>query len=149
VGAVLAAFFFVGLLLLVAPATVVHQTVPGADGANPNKGGAAMFTVLSLLLLSLPVPLAAVGTTILGFVAVGEIRHSNGRLVGLGLAFLDAVLFPTLLIGSVVIAAVCILSSPNDRVFAGICSAGLVVVISIIAWTLLWRSISRPPKPTQ
>jgi hypothetical protein len=144
VGAVLAAIFFVGMLLLVAPTMVVHQTVPGADRADSNTGGPAMFMVLYLLLLSLPVLLAAVGTTILGIVAVGEIRHSNGRLVGLGLAFLDAVLFPTLLLGSMVIAAACILSSPDERVVAGICSAALVGVVIIIVWIQLWRSVSRP-----
>ena len=36
------------------------------------------------------------GTTILGWIAVSQIRHSGGRLYGLGLAVFDALLFPLL-----------------------------------------------------
>ena len=35
--------------------------------------------------------------TILGIVAINDIRHSQGRLRGLGLAFVDALLFPALI----------------------------------------------------
>ncbi len=52
----------------------------------------ARFTLLPLGLL------APFGTTILGWVAVGRIRRSEGRLFGLGLALLDGLLFPLLVL---------------------------------------------------
>jgi len=42
--------------------------------------------------------LAPFATTILGWIAVGQIRRSAGRLHGLGLALADGLLFPLLLL---------------------------------------------------
>jgi hypothetical protein len=47
----------------------------------------------ALLLLWLTAPF---GTTLLGWVAIAQIRRSGGRLYGVGLAFLDGMLFPLL-----------------------------------------------------
>ena len=55
-----------------------------------------MFTVLPLGLL------APFGTTILGAVALAQIRHSAGRLYGLALALFDTVLFPLLLLDGLI-----------------------------------------------
>jgi serine/threonine protein kinase len=49
--------------------------------------------LLSLLPLGLTAPF---GTTLLGWLAMAQIRRSAGRLYGLGLAFFDGVVFPTL-----------------------------------------------------
>jgi hypothetical protein len=44
------------------------------------------------------------GTTILGFVAISHIRHSAGRLYGMGLALFDALLYPLLALDVAIIA---------------------------------------------
>jgi len=41
---------------------------------------------------------APFGTTILGWIAISQIRHSAGKIYGLGLAFFDGLLFPLLLL---------------------------------------------------
>src|SRR5690606_26713275 len=41
---------------------------------------------------------AVIGTTILGIIAIGQIRNSGGRLRGHGLATFDALLFPLIAI---------------------------------------------------
>jgi predicted Ser/Thr protein kinase len=46
------------------------------------------------------------GTTICGAVAVSRIRHSGGRLYGLGLAVFEALLFPLLLLDAAIMAGV-------------------------------------------
>ena len=46
---------------------------------------------------------APFGATILGAVSISQIRHSAGRLYGLGLALFDALLFPLLLLDWVIV----------------------------------------------
>jgi hypothetical protein len=48
--------------------------------------------------------LAPFGTTILGCVAISNIRHSRGRLIGLPLAVADTLFFPLLLLDSLIFA---------------------------------------------
>ncbi|MHC4311838.1 MAG: hypothetical protein ACYSW3_05140 [Planctomycetota bacterium] len=47
------------------------------------------------------------GTTILGMISITQIRHSAGRLYGMGLALFDALLFPVLAL-NIAIIAVCL-----------------------------------------
>jgi hypothetical protein len=49
--------------------------------------------------------LAPFATTILGCVAISQIRHSRGRLYGLALALADALLFPLLALDAILVAA--------------------------------------------
>ena len=46
---------------------------------------------------------APFGATILGAISISQIRHSAGRLYGLGLALFDALLFPLLLLDAVIV----------------------------------------------
>jgi hypothetical protein len=109
---------------------------------------------------------APFGTTILGGVAISQIRYSRGRLYGLGLALVDALLYPLLaldiLIGFACYAlfhllryAIWTQSSPSAvwRFIAD--SPGcehilpvLIVLISLvvdrIVFKRVWRMINRP-----
>ncbi len=58
----------------------------------------AILALLALLLGGT----AAFGTTILGVVAIGQIKRSRGRLYGMPLAVFDALVFPLLLLDMVV-----------------------------------------------
>jgi hypothetical protein len=77
------------------------------------------------LLIGLPGVLAPFGTTILGLVAISEIRHSRGRLTGLGLAFVDAVLFPLLLMNGAIFAMIFIPLLPSNVGWQGAMGFGL------------------------
>ncbi|MCP4855213.1 MAG: hypothetical protein GY903_12040 [Fuerstiella sp.] len=69
------------------------------------RAGVSEEPAFAILMIGLPGLLAPSITTILGFMAVSEIRRSNGRLVGLGLAFADAALFPFLLLDCLIFGA--------------------------------------------
>lgn len=57
-----------------------------------------MLGTLSLLTLTAPF-----GTTILGLVSINDIQHSQRRITGLPLAVADSLLFPLLLLDSLVV----------------------------------------------
>ncbi|MHC4154711.1 MAG: hypothetical protein ACYST6_07295 [Planctomycetota bacterium] len=90
-GAFWAMFFFIALVL-----SVVSRRAVAVRGEGP-VGPAwwqyvLMFTVLPMGLT------APFGTTICGLISISQIRHSGGRLYGLGLAVVDTVVFPLLLL---------------------------------------------------
>ena len=69
----------------------VFYAMPGGAYAGP-----AWWQILLMVTL-LPLGVTApFGTTLLGWLAIAQIRRSAGRLYGLGLAFLDGMLFPLL-----------------------------------------------------
>lgn len=82
--------FVLALLVALYPAARV-SVEPGQPVPGPALR--QMVLMFPLLLLGLSAPF---GTTILGWTAVSQIRHSAGRLYGLGLAVFDGLLFPLL-----------------------------------------------------
>jgi hypothetical protein len=57
-----------------------------------------------LLLLLVPILAAPVGVPIMGYCAVQQIRHSAGRIYGLGLAMFSLLFFPLLLLDGLIVA---------------------------------------------
>jgi len=91
IGAVWAAvfsFFFYAMFVGVSRVEVLH--------GQPAPGPTWWQILLRFTLLPLGIA-APFGTTILGGIALAQIRHSAGRLYGLGLALFDTLLFPLLL----------------------------------------------------
>jgi tRNA A-37 threonylcarbamoyl transferase component Bud32 len=119
---------FVGLLYL-----------SGRFTLDPNQTPTLLLFVLKLPLLVVPFV-----ATILGFIAVSEIRHSQGRLIGLGLAFADAVFFPTLIAIAVPATLMCLDANPGSR-FGVLWGFGcfLTAVAAVVLW-FMWRSLNRP-----
>lgn len=104
-------------------------------------------TALLFLFVVLPCMVAPFVTTILGIMAISDIRQSAGRLTGLGLAFLDAVLFPSLIIDLLLIglSAFC---WPDDvpqnawfQVALLICTIAILIANGIVLGRL-WKSVS-------
>ena len=90
---------------------------------------------------------APFGTTILGFVAMNDIRHSHGRLCGLGLAFFDVLFFPLLVADALL--GVCIFQISRavlpaaDSSLHLLALAFLVILptnVALIVWC--WRRVS-------
>ena len=120
IGAAWCAFFFIfvlGSVMLVRveshptivehrPAGLAEAEVTGPDGGQPVQSvsklpqeAMAGVALKILFLIMLPLGLTApFGTTILGIVSIGDIRHSAGGLYGLPLALADALLFPLLVL---------------------------------------------------
>jgi len=62
--------------------------------------------VLTVLPLGLTAPF---GTTILGLMSISDIRHSNGRVIGMPLALADALGYPLLILDALIVAlSVCL-----------------------------------------
>ncbi|HIF01548.1 MAG TPA: hypothetical protein EYG03_09465 [Planctomycetes bacterium] len=98
-------------------------------------------------LIGLPGLLAPFITTILGFVAVSDIRRSNGRLVGLGLAFADAAFFPFLLLDALIFGACWFgiqdAGAPTETAaMLLLVMVTLLVVTNGLAGWWLWRKVS-------
>lgn len=112
-------------------------------------------------------PLAALGAsapfgaTILGWVAVAQIRHSAGRLYGLGLALADGLIYPLLALDGVLVALTLILMRvvwgqfwlstwPYNGSALAIWLMSVVLAVLVIAWIdyvivkRAWRAVNRP-----
>jgi tRNA A-37 threonylcarbamoyl transferase component Bud32 len=116
VGAAWAPFFFLALGAFFI--TIVPTTAPG-DGAP--AGGVALGKLIAVLgmLLGLTAPFA---TTILGALALHDIRHSRGRITGLPLALADALVYPLLLLTGAAVGVAALLIT---LVWAGAAALGL------------------------
>jgi serine/threonine protein kinase len=109
---------------------------------------------------------AAIGTTIIGWTAVSQIRSSAGRLHGLGLAVFDGLVFPLLALDGLIFWAWNIIfqmffpeffnggnivDQTTGRTISLLSIALLLALATsalvdfVIAWCI-WRALTRPPK---
>jgi predicted Ser/Thr protein kinase len=91
------------VLVFVALVFIHPRAEKGSPG--PTVFPAQVFMVVAGLFALVGV-MAPFGTTILGVVAIGQIRRSGNKLYGLPLAVFDAWLFPMLLLDSIILTAV-------------------------------------------
>ncbi|MCH7686938.1 MAG: hypothetical protein IH899_09695, partial [Planctomycetes bacterium] len=95
-----------------------------------------MFLGLSGLVISIL-------TTFLGIVAISDIRYSEGRLTGLGLAFFDAVFFPTLILNALMIGGPVVgLGMSKYIAWALLVTVLIAVLVDVIVLRLLWRKVT-------
>lgn len=156
-GAAWAPFFFILLLLLFMPHRVVRYEGQGPPGLTWWQY-LSRFTVLlaapSLIGLAAPF-----GTTILGLISISQIRHSAGKLYGLGLAVADTLVFPLLAMLGVTYWLVTLLN--KILVSANIYGVGhplnqkeTILGVTLIIWGVLawffgrwvWRAANKPLK---
>ena len=100
-----------------APAEAAHAEARHRGTFSPPVPAAAFSAWAWILVLTvLPIGLISpFGTTILGVMAISNIRHSEGRLIGLPLAVADALLYPLLIVDLLVVV---------------LCAAGLPVLLT-------------------
>jgi serine/threonine protein kinase len=141
--------------LLCVPAWILWQGYAATVFVNRGeyRGPTWLPTLLHFVLLPLALP-ATFGTTILGWVAVSQIRRSAGKLRGLLLAVSDSLLFPLLVLDYFIsyfiqelgIACGWWTQNYTDRTNA------ILTVSSLIAWLIAdgliirwaWRAANKP-----
>jgi predicted Ser/Thr protein kinase len=89
----------VTILSFVTVALIRYQ---GLGEASPNPPRWQLSLLIPALILGVAGPF---GTTILGWVAVSQIRRSDGRIHGLQLALFDGLVFPLMTLGAVIAMA--------------------------------------------
>ena len=155
VGAVWAALFPVSMLWYFTPPTFnAHAASQPPETAWWQIPLA--FLAVVILLLGVTAPF---GTTLLGAISISQIRHSAGRLYGLGLAVFDALLFPLLALYLLILTVPKVISAVIIKSTAGaepsMASVILVVIAAIFAIILAllldfliirwaWRAANRP-----
>jgi hypothetical protein len=114
-----------------------------------------LMLIVPLLLLGFS---SVFGTTILGFIAISHIRHSAGRLYGMGLALFDALLYPLLALDAAIIACcwlifripvVIPLPGVFRLVFALLLAGAICFIIDFIIVRRAWRKANKGLTPIQ
>ena len=156
VGACWAVFVVAGL----APMFIALHT--RVESVSPGLNWLVLFITLPLVLLGFTSPF---GTTILGWVAVSQIRRSAGKLHGLWLAVFDGLFFPLLALDAVIfglgwmVVKLLVVGQPGDVLTIGaelgmsfalwLC---LVTLISVVVdWLIIrrvWRALNGASKIT-
>ena len=109
----------------------------------PIPGPAEMMLVLLGVL-------AVFGTTILGIVSIIQIRHSEGRLYGMGLAFFDALLFPVLALNIAIIAVIMdIYEGTPSMLIMIIFGLAICGVLDFFLIRYAWRKANAGLEPAQ
>jgi len=132
-------------------------------GSSPPGDGKWLW-----LLLRIAPPLgytAALGTTILGWIAVSQIRRSAGKLYGLGLAVFDGLLFPLLALNTFIGGAWLFVfkfyadfhANPanvnrpfdgtlvhNAKLFALLLAVATIIPLNFWIIRRVWRAVNKP-----
>jgi predicted Ser/Thr protein kinase len=142
-GALLAAVSALALLVLAGIGSVyaVRRGNPG-----PTSVTVVLFPIL---LIGLPTVIGGIAATIVGCLAIHDIRASQEKLTGLGLAFADAMLFP-LLLGYALLTGLIFLATngltidppQSDFVASLVIAALLWLPAAFIITRRLWRKVS-------
>ncbi|HWB60141.1 MAG TPA: hypothetical protein VG733_11660, partial [Chthoniobacteraceae bacterium] len=102
----------------------------------------ALLILVPLALIGLSGPFA---TTILGCIAISQIRRSNGKIHGLGLAVFDALFYPLLALAGIILLLVRL--APPSFMYGRI--VVLPLAAAVFAWLAtvivrrVWRAASR------
>jgi len=131
----------------------VSVEVPAVSAPRVSLIGLMLIVPFLLLAVS-----SVFGTTILGFVAISHIRHSAGRLYGMGLALFDALIFTLLALDAAIIACSWLVFRipvvlPLPGVFRlgfALLVAGVICIVIdffIVRWA--WRKANKGLVPVQ
>ncbi len=107
----------------IAPAPL--PAVTWASGITPM----AMLVLFPLLAVAVSAPF---GATILGIVAISQIRQSSGRLYGMPLAIFDTLVYPLLLLDVLIVGLVRTVLTHENASDVQIAVAGLIACAAAI-----------------
>jgi serine/threonine protein kinase len=135
------------LCVVVCLAAIVLQSV--GRGTTSLHGLFAQIAFVMFGFLLLIVAAAPFGTTILGWVAVSQIRRSAGKLHGLWLAVFDGLLFPLLAVDAVIggIWIFILKVVFMDHLMIPVCALltlATIVGIDYLIIRAVWRAVNNP-----
>ena len=124
---------------------------PAATGGDRGPTRLAMLSIWLVWLLGAS---AQLGTTILGWVAVTQIRRSAGNIRGLRLAVFDGLLFPLLVLDAIIAWLVYdgfvamgmepgVTMEKSGAVFIVLLTLTFVVALDVVIVWLVWRAVNR------
>ncbi len=136
-GAVWALFGFAALFMMM---FAYHAAEGGAEPSLGQKIAAALSIVVGLIGLGAPV-----GCTVLGFMGIGKIRASGGRLYGLMLSVAVALLYPILIGDGLLFYAFDSVSGKTDlwRVLFLVWIL-IVIALDCVVIRAVWKAAHRP-----
>ena len=166
VGACWAPLCFIAFVLM-----LCNATAKSGDYHGPAWWQLLMMIVLGGLGITAPF-----GTTILGWIAVAQIRRSAGKLFGLGLAVFDGLLFPLLLLDGICVGVLVGLSRIFVELYANFSNVNnpqvsppfvtrlanllsqhpeitwlvavlLVLIVDFLIILAVWRAVNKSPNP--
>jgi serine/threonine protein kinase len=147
VGACWAVFFWACLLFSFFSALALIPSMMSSMSSmqEPVSGLAShidLVLVIDLLLSLVGMP-APFGTTILGWVAVSQIRRSAGKLYGMWLAVFDGLFFPLLLLDGIIVDALTkafqlFHIAPSSLIFWGVSA-----LIDFFIVRAVWRAVNK------
>jgi serine/threonine protein kinase len=143
VGACWAPLFFLALVGFTVTSDVMAHRSHGTGIPVPGLWTLIPGSVVGILGL-----LAPFATTILGMLAVSDIRHAPSRVRGLGLAYFDAIFFPLLIMDAVLMFGVGVLisvlfQSGISSVFAMMLGGPLCLILDAAIAVWGWRKVSQ------
>ncbi len=144
----------IGALMLVPLLFFTPLALSGRMLLFTHAGSSGMMFPFGSLILLVPF-LFLIPMCILGVVAISRIRHSEGRLYGMGLAVFDALLLPLLLLNGAVFSFLRMqplhMGWPHYQalpfVRLGMLLACAALNCLIVWW--VWRQVKKPPASTQ
>jgi hypothetical protein len=124
---------WVTLFFGVVPAFLWHEVQTHEfERHGPFASGLMAFVCFGFIF---PAFIAPFGATILGWVAVTRIRHSAGRIYGLGLAMFDGLFFPLLALDALILAVNVI--GRHHVIVPGLQPGMMLTKVSIPGWQML------------
>ena len=137
---VIPVLFFIGLNRVwngeALPTDVIHSEPP------------LVFTIFMGALLAIGAG-APIGTTIYGAIAIGHIKRSGGKIIGLPLGVADAIFFPLLLLGGIIafpsaLVFGALAPHPNAATLASSAALGTIVasIVCFFVGRAVWRAIA-------
>ncbi len=121
----------------------VSIEAPGVSVSVPGVPVPMIGLMLILLPLSLLGFSSVFGTTILGFVAISHIRHSAGRLYGMGLALFDALIFTLLVLDVAISLFVLRIPGMSQFAFAPLLAVTICIVLDFFIVRWAWRKANK------
>jgi len=132
----------------VSDAPDVSVEAPGVSVSAP-RGPVPVIGIMLIVPFLLLSVSSVFGTTILGFVAISHIRHSAGRLYGMGLALFDTLIFSLLVLDVAISLFVFRIPGMSRFAFAPFLAVTICIVLDFFIVRWAWRKANKGLVPIQ
>jgi serine/threonine protein kinase len=147
----------VGAVWIVLGVSLALVTKSFADSFSRTTGGPQGLILACMISMAVIYVSSPFGLTILGWVAVGQIRRSAGRLCGLWLAVFGGLLFPLLFVDAWIfrawnsISRTAVTHFANPNLLAQLALPASALTAAMVDYFIVrsvWRVVNKPPGPS-